>query len=183
MHHPCHPYHGNVEDHRFHCLQSRSNHHDSAQDLQSYSRSQPRNMMQEYNSAPVAEHRISELFPLNQGTAASYNNNRDLQFQRSYLSYDTVLQPQSIRMRPFDTQAKAVSEFRGSISFAEMIQTSRRTIMMDGTKQFYANLCPLQDKYLGKRAKHWGITGSEEPLSQETFQMIVEKLAQPERSS
>ena len=54
--------------------------------------------------------------------------------------------------------------------------------MVDGTKQFYANLCPLQDKYLGKRAKHWGITGSVQPLSQETCQQIIDKLAQAETS-
>ena len=84
-------------------------------------------------------------------------------------------------MQTINTRETGAQAFQGPLSYAEMMRPSRTRI--DGTNQFYANLDQEQEKNLGKRAKHWDITKSEEPLSQKTFQKIVDMVARPGRSA
>ena len=151
-------------------------HHNPMQDWLPYCQSQPIDM-QTCIPAPAARNSTCEQFPINQSSAVPYNSN----IQFGNLSYDTILKSQPIVTQPIDTQTTGVLTFQGPVSYAGIVRQPRNVIVV--TNQFYAKLNLIQEKNLGKRAKHWGITGSEEQRSQETFQMIVERLAQPERSS
>ena len=150
-------------------------HHNPDQDWLPYFHNQPRNM-QVNLPAPEARNAISDQFAINQSSAAPHNSIA----QFGTLSYYSLFRSQPIVPQTINTQATGAPASQGPLSFAEMIQLSSTRIY--GKKQFYAILDPIQEKYLGGRAKHWGITESEEPLSQETFQKIVDRLARPGRS-
>ena len=168
------PWSMSYSDHSFH------SHYNSVQNLQTFLRSQP---MQEYSPRATNE-RIGAPSSTNEITAAAYN---------SILSHNTASQPylhhrQIYTATPPDNSRVMINEssgatppFRCAISFAEILQPTRKTI--NGNQQFHTILSPTQMKYLRRRAVRWGVIINEgEPLSQETIQKIFDKLAQPEQA-